>query len=405
MKKTKVVTLESLSLLIHQKVNELMNSPVMAHIKDNPDSSKIAETLVNTLNAVLHDEEEANIQHIADKIKKNKNSIEKREEKLLEMKKQFREEYRSITDETASLQKEFEKYNEIVSQNDNKNAKKDEKIKEKTRKKEIALEQLLNIIDESQTTQKELTAQMDELRKFIQYFQKGTKKMMKQATQMCAKKLEEAYAQCENNKQSVQSAIESSLQDQINFEKEEQERLKTIAESMLNSMQALNPENIDIGINADSFDEHPDGMIEYIKESLELQHKKTRQKILSDIHEVYPDLPMHNDDPQYAVEALVRKNMQEKEDEYNTLLKKRHDREIALKNQLKAALYQIQQLKASVSEISITQNSLFDDIDIDDNDGMNWESTRKELDDKISELSKYKSESESSMNSFRTSYN
>ena len=399
----KAATIETLSLIINHKVDDLMKSPLMAHMKGQTDSSKISETLISTLKAVLNDDEELRLKKIMGKIQKNKVIAEKKEEQLLSMKKQFRDEYRLITNETAELQKEYQAYSENVKKVESKTNKKEERIKEITRRKEITLEQLLNIVDDSQANHQQLSSEMDDLRKFIEYFQNGTKKMMKQANKMCSEKLQEAYKLCENNKQSVQEAIEKSLKEQINHEKEEQERLRDTMQSIISTIQSLNPDSTQLNVDLNSFEDHTEDIIKYIDNSLESQQKKARHKILSEIHDAYPDLPMKNDDPNYAVQSLVQKNMKEKEEEYNKLLKRRHEREVKLKAQLRSALDQIKKLQAEVGKTSF-DDSLFNDslnglnLDTGDDD---WENTRKELDAKIDELSKFKTESDSSFLNFK----
>ena len=399
----KAATIENLSLIINQKVDEIMKSPLMAHMKGQTDSSKISEILVSTLRAILNDDEEKRLKKVMEKIQKNKTLVEKKEEQLISMKKQFREEYRLITNETAELQKEYQEYSENVKKVESKTSKREEKIKEITRRKEITLEQLLNIVDDSQANHQQLSSEMDDLRKFIEYFQNGTKKMMKQANKMCTDKLQEAYKLCESNKQSVQESIEKSLKEQIAHEKEEQERLRSTMQSILSTIQSLNPDSPQLNVDIDSFEDHTDDIIKYIGNSLEEQQKKARHKILSEIHDAYPDLPMKNDDPNYAVQSLVQKNMKEKEEEYNRLLKRRHEREVQLRTQLKNALDQIKKLQAEVGKSGL-DDSLFNDslnglnLETGDDD---WENTRKELDAKIDELSKFKSESDSSFINFK----
>ena len=399
----KASTIENLSLIVQEKVNELMKSPIMSHMKGQADPQKISETLISTLKAVLNDQEEEHLRTVMDKIEKNKKAIEQKEAQLITMKKQFREEFRQITNETAELQKEYQEFQQSFKKAENKSSKKEEKIKEVTRKKEITLEQLLNIVDDSQANNRELSSEMDELRKFIEYFQNGTKKMMKQANKMCTDKLKEAYSQCESNKQSVQASIENSLREQIEDEKEEQAKLLNIMQNMISTIQSLDPDTPSPEIDISNFEEHTDDIIKYIDNSLNNQQKKARHKILNEIHDAYPDLPMKNDDPHFAIQSLVQKNMKEKEEEYNKLLKRRHEREIQLKDQLRSALFQIQQLQAEVSK-STLDNSLFNDsqeIPVNGNRTDDWEQTKRELDAKIDELSKFKSESDSSFMNFR----
>ena len=246
---------------------------------------------------------------------------------------------------------------------------------------------MLNLLDESQAMEKSISSSMQELKDFIQYFHQGHDKMISQANKIWNSKLKSVIGKFKVNKDAMMNAIQNNLQTRIIAEKATQNNLKSIASSVIESFQNVDPNN-KIDINPEIFEAHTSDMILYLDSALRKVEINARQKIFDQLHDVFPDFVANDKDPESALSVFIDTSVQKKEEEYNKLLMHRQEKENQLNEQLQKALEKIKALQESVSSFGGDDN--IEDINVD-----GWETNRKILDEKIDKLKQFKSESSS----------
>ncbi|EAY14478.1 hypothetical protein TVAG_426720 [Trichomonas vaginalis G3] len=385
---SKSSNIRSIQEFIHTKSIEIANSPFISSNKgEELSASEIAQMLEKTFNDFLISPEEAEITKLEKKSQKLKQTIQTRENEIVKMKQKFRQEYRDVTNETGNLQAEFQSIQESLKTFDLHIDKRVEQQKDQRRKKEFQMEQMLNLLDESQAMEKSISSSMQELKDFIQYFHQGHDKMISQANKIWNSKLKSVIGKFKVNKDAMMNAIQNNLQTRIIAEKATQNNLKSIASSVIESFQNVDPNN-KIDINPEIFEAHTSDMILYLDSALRKVEINARQKIFDQLHDVFPDFVANDKDPESALSVFIDTSVQKKEEEYNKLLMHRQEKENQLNEQLQKALEKIKALQESVSSFGGDDN--IEDINVD-----GWETNRKILDEKIDKLKQFKSESSS----------
>lgn len=368
--------------------NCVKNSTILKKSNAQVNAKTLSNDMINVLLDSLQNDREMYIKSLQNKIRKAQSGVNEYENALVSMKHEFHATYRKIATENYQLKNEYDKLISSLNNQEETSQRRDHTVKSVVVDKEINLDQVLDLTDKYQASQRQLQVELDEMKRLFADLQQGQKEMINKAVNVCQMKLVKAEKEAGKHKESLQYRVLNRIDSKIDSEQEEQEKLKLITKSVVDSIQAISPNNLQLKVTNEDIHKNVSKIEKYIDEALAQHARIAKLKVRDEIRDAFPELSQSHGDIQAAIEKLIQKNADEKESEYSILLKKRLEKEEALKVQLREALERIKQLQDSAS-------SAFDDILQDDIGQEDWNISKRMLDEKMSILNKIRSDSSS----------
>lgn len=288
--------------------------------------------------------------------------------------KKFDENNKILKGEIAELEKKINSLElEITNKETN--------FRSQLTKKQKKLQLLINFVEKFQSTQSNLSRNVENIRGLISRFSGGQKKIITQTRIKCVDELDKVL---ERNIKAVRNSHSKKLKkldEKIHKEKSELHRLQNITQNILDDIYSIEPDiDFDKRIMADELPNKTEEIRRFLQNAINNRRKLAVQKMRKQIEAIIPDIDVRKGNVVDIVCKSLEERVKQKELECQKIMKKAEEREKFLKQKLEEQLNHVKQIQRS-------QNAKLDILNDVEKEKAIWEENKRKLDAKMSALS------------------
>ena len=379
-----------LSNVIRTAISEMLSDRMALKFQTKKISStEFSKRLFEILEVALKCDREQYVNELTEKLQK---MTQERDEALRQLQKEKRlraQESTIMESDNAALQK---KYDDLDGHYKTLGWRKDQKeitYQEQIQIRDNTIRIMRKALNLSLSANRQFRNELEEIKGTVKRMVKGSVRMIRSAKPGIAERANARVIK-EVNKQRKRDGTQlSSLAAQLKAERMAHDQLKGASQLLLDSVWNISPRRK--GTPKVSIDELPRKISEvhsFLTASVEDQKSVAIEEVKKELSMTMPEITTVGDESvSEAVSNVISERVAEKEAEMATKVKAVEKREQRLRKKLELALSQIQTMKRSTPRIQKVTKSL---AAMDDIDGLNddWEQQRRELDMKMSELSR-----------------
>ncbi|KAK8889846.1 hypothetical protein M9Y10_034600 [Tritrichomonas musculus] len=368
---------------LRDSIEKLVNTKLVSpNKKRRIDPTYVSSRLVEVLKNSLSSEREGHLEELMLQLSKLSAERENLERELAQIKGSTERETIRYTQENEQLQQQFAQIEDELKTIEWRQTTKEAAYKADLKQKQKQLRSLKNVINSSHQIQQSLSEEVTSLKKTVLKVHKNQVKLIRRAKELCTEKLKETI-ELETQKQNMNEAQEiKMLQNTLLKEKTEYRKNQRLCQSLLNSIWAISKEP-PLDITPETFTQNLSELKSYIQRALTYHKEIAIAELKEEVTKQIPDIDIDTDHVIESVQAYIAKKVQEKDLEYQRILKRGEEREKRLKQKLHDAIIKIEQNQVNFDESDDNDEAIISDFEKTREE---WDLQKKQLDEKMKML-------------------
>ena len=328
---------------LRESIEKLVNTKMVSPNKKRYiDAAYVSSRLVEVLKNSLSSEREDHLEQLMLQLSKLNAEKENLERELAQVKGSTERETIRYTQENEQLQQQFAQIEDELKTIEWRQTTKEAAYKADLKQKQKQLRSLKNVINSSHQIQQNLSDEVANLKKAVIKTHKNQVKLIRRAKELCTEKLKETL-ELESQRQNMNEAQEiKELQNTLLKEKAEYRKNQRLCQSLLNAVWAISKEP-PLDITPETFTQKLPELKTYIQRALNYHKKIAIAELKEEVTKQIPDIDFDTDNVIESVQSYIAKKVQEKDLEYQRIIKRGEEREKRLKQKLQDALTRIEQ--------------------------------------------------------------
>ncbi|OHT11761.1 hypothetical protein TRFO_18748 [Tritrichomonas foetus] len=366
--------ISSLASYLRSSVEQLLRDKLILQLTGaTVNSAELSQNMVNVFQTTLTSEREKYIDELIaklSKIKSEKNSIEN---EFTQIQSSNNKDTDVIIQENEQLKVQIESLEAKLKSTEWKQNNKEKNYKRQLKEKDGQASQVKTLIDSTQNAQHVLSQQLREIRSSFSRLQRNQVRLIGQAKTMCTSQINESVELNASALKNNHTKQVSHIVDTINKEKKMQHSIEIGCQQLIESLNCYASGSIQhLDFSSDEFSSHVGEIRDFIDDIIETRKKAAIDDLKRQVAESIPGIEIGNQNVTDAIDRHLKARIKAKEAECQRLLQESEQREALLRQKLKEALERIQKLQSSESDYKY--------IDEFEKQKMEWENTRKKLD-------------------------
>ncbi|OHT08154.1 hypothetical protein TRFO_23438 [Tritrichomonas foetus] len=367
---------------LRESIEHLVNSKLISpNKKRRVDASYVSSRLVDVLKNALASEREAHLEELMLKLSRMNTEKENLDRELIQIKGSTERETLRYTHENEELQKQFAAIEEELKTIEWRQSTKEAAYKADLKQKQTQLQSLKKVIDTSHQIQQNLSQEASNLRNSVLKMQRNQVRLIRRAKELCKEKLNESI-EFETQQQNFQEAQQiRALQNTLLKEKAEYRKNQRVCQTLLNAIWAISNEPHP-DITPETFTQKIPELKQFIQNALDFHRENAIAELKAEVRKQIPDIQLGNENVVESVQRYISNRIQEKDIEYQRILKRGEEREKRLKQKLQEALTKIEKYQESDESSSNDEEIISDFEKMKDE----WDMQKRQLDEKMKML-------------------
>lgn len=368
---------------LRESIEKLVNTKMVSPNKKRYiDAAYVSSRLVEVLKNSLSSEREDHLEQLMLQLSKLNAEKENLERELAQVKGSTERETIRYTQENEQLQQQFAQIEDELKTIEWRQTTKEAAYKADLKQKQKQLRSLKNVINSSHQIQQNLSDEVANLKKAVIKTHKNQVKLIRRAKELCTEKLKETL-ELESQRQNMNEAQEiKELQNTLLKEKAEYRKNQRLCQSLLNAVWAISKEP-PLDITPETFTQKLPELKTYIQRALNYHKKIAIAELKEEVTKQIPDIDFDTDNVIESVQSYIAKKVQEKDLEYQRIIKRGEEREKRLKQKLQDALTRIEQQQDNYEDSDDNEEAIISDFEKTQEE---WDLQRKQLDEKMKML-------------------
>lgn len=365
---------------LRESIEKLVSTKMISPNKKRyVDANYVSSRLVEVLKNSLSSEREDHLEDLMRQLFKLNSDKENLERELAQVKGSTERETIRYTQENEQLQHQFAQIEDELKTIEWRQTTKEAAYKADLKQKQKQLQSLKNVINSSHQIQLGLSEGVSNLKKSIIKAHKNQVKLIRRAKELCTEKLKETL-ELESQRQNMNEAQEIKvLQNVLLKEKADYRKNQRLCQSLLNAVWAISKEP-PLDITPETFTQKLPELKAYIQRALQYHKRVAIAELKEEVTKQIPDIEFDSDNIIESVQSYIAKKVQEKDLEYQRIIKRGEEREKRLKQKLQEALIKIEQQQDGTDDSDDNDEAIISDFEKTQEE---WDLQRKQLDEKM----------------------
>ena len=363
---------------LRTSVNNLVSVKMAsASRKHRIDPATVSSRLVDVLRAALASEREQHLDQLMLKLAGLQSEKERLETELKVVKGGADRETDRYLQENSQLKERYSQLEDELKTIEHQHSVKEKMYREELSKKKEELGKLRKIIEVAQNTQQELTNEAAELKQVASKMQRNQVRLLRRAKELCLEHLTQALSK-ENAKETEEQASQlANLAAVLKHEKLEQAKNERRCQQLLEAIWSMRSDVEHPDITPADFTKRLPELKAFVESALDYHRTMAIESLKEEVRKVIPDIEFGSGETVIeSVQKYIDGKVNEKEREYQRVLKRGEEREKKLRQKVHESLGKVQQMELK----DASEDEILADLDKMKSE---WELRKRQLDEKM----------------------